>query len=194
MRLARTILLLSLLSTTSLSGLAAQQTNSVSATMLRVLAEAADVHRTGRPVFLVADYRFPHYVIGHFPTRAKAERVKADSGTTFGVFGPYVTQPDRMRDKTSRIVSVTIETGGRRVTRPLDPNIDALFLSMSAVDKFMVPYYQRIYGPTFAQRLRNSIDTIDIKGRPICHKFSFPCEELHGQIIRVWDPTEPYRQ
>lgn len=163
------------------------QDTTVSAPMLKVLAEVADVYRTGRPVFLVADYRFPHNVIGHFSTRADAERLKADSGATFGVFGPYVTKADKA--PTFRIVSVTIESGGKRVTRKLDPDIDALFLNMSAVDKFMIPYYERVYGPTYAQKLRETI-TVDIVSRPGCHKNTFPCYDPEGQIIRVLKPNE----
>jgi hypothetical protein len=149
------------------SEIAAQDTNHVSASLLRVLGEVADLYRTGRPVFLVADYRFPHHVIGNFSSRPDAERLRADSGSTFGVFGPYVTPVDPPDTASSRIIGVNLvwQTPRGRVVRRLDSNVDALFLTPSAIDKFVIPYYSRLYGPRYAQELRRP----PTGARPICH-------------------------
>jgi hypothetical protein len=192
-RIGRPILTVVLLLWTLAVSSAAGQDTTVSATMLRVLAEAADGFRTGRPVFLVADYRFPHNVAGPFATYAEARRVQMDSGATFGVFGPYVTPRDPGADSASRVVAVrlTIESpAGRRRTVDLDlrrVEVDALFFTMSAVDKFVIPYYSDIYGPEYATVARD----VSLVVRPICHATSRICmipEEL-VQFLPIWDPV-----
>jgi len=172
------------------SALAAQDSTTVSATMLRALAEAADGFRTGRDVFLVADYRFPHNIIGPFATRPLAERARGDSGAYFGVFGPFRTAVDRRSDSATRVIDVTIVTEtpqGRRDTIKVKPTVvDALFFTQSAVDKFLIPYYSRVYGPQYATVLQRS----NPKGYPKCHALSHPCfpnPDGYGPID-VWPP------
>jgi hypothetical protein len=140
-------------------------------------------------VFLVADYRFPHNVAGPFDTYAQARRVLADSGATFAVFGPYVTRREPGADSATRVVAVrvTIESpGGRRRTVDVDPTkVDALFFTMSAVDKFVIPYYSRIYGPEYAELLRTSSPL-----EPKCHSSSHICDIAEGlHFLRFWDPV-----
>src|SRR5881296_766026 len=72
-----------------------QDTAVTASSLARVLAEVAQDIRTGRPVYLVATLKFPQYVIGEFETREQAQRLAADSGAGYGVFGPYVTPADR---------------------------------------------------------------------------------------------------
>lgn len=160
-----------------------------SATMARVLAEAADQYRTGRPIYLVADYRFPHSVAGPFTSAAVARRDQADSGATFGVFGPFLTRPDPPSDSTPRLVSVTIvvETPGGRETIAVDPKVDALFFTMPAVDKFMIPYYARVYGTEYASILRDRA----MLRRPVCHLGSKSCwpKPMGTVLIPIWDPA-----
>jgi hypothetical protein len=177
-RIGRPILTVVLMLWAIAASPAAGQDTTVSATMLRVLAEAADGFRTGRPVFLVADYRFPHNVAGAFATYEEARRVRrmqADSGATFGVFGPYVTRRDPRSDSASRVVAVqlTIKSPkGRLRTVNVNPDtVDALFFTMPAVDKFVIPYYSRTYGPDYAAALRKwSFVAITI-----CHLSSRNC-------------------
>lgn len=80
--------------------LLAQQSNAMTPTLLRRLAEAVDGHRTGTPVWVVGDYQFPHHVHAVVPTRDSAV---ADStwiagerpGTgPIGIFGPFVAPVD----------------------------------------------------------------------------------------------------
>jgi hypothetical protein len=179
--------------------LQAQDTNAVSATMLRVLAEAADVDRTGKPVYLVADYRFPHTVIGHVSSRREAERLRADSGSTFGIFGPYTTPADPApADTASRVVAVTLtwQTPRGRVDRKLDPKVDALFLTQSAVDKFVTPYYERIYGPAYSEKLAR-LGPMPPMPMPGCHKGSVKCwpkPDGSLEMFRGIDPTAQPRE
>jgi hypothetical protein len=170
---------------------ASAQDAAVSATMLRVLAEAADAHRTGQPVYLVADYRYPHNIIGQVSSSAEAERLRADSGSTFGIFGPYVTPAEVPPESEPRIIGVrlVIQTPRGRFVRQLDPRVDALFLTMSAVDKFMVPYYAKVYGADYANRLRDSLSR---PNRPGCHIQSSPCFPAPWfRRIMVMDPLRP---
>jgi hypothetical protein len=146
--------------------------------MLRVLAEAADGYRTGRPIFFLADYRFPHHLVGPFDSRDEAVRARHDSTATFGVFGPYLTtEPSSAIDTTPRVteVRITMKTARGLRTFKLDlKNVNALFLNSSAVDKFMIPYYARLYGPDYARKLRDSLGTTAI---PKCHlNGSVPCD------------------
>ena len=166
----------------------------MTATMLRAIAERADQYRTGLPVYLLADYRFPHNVDGPFPSRAAAELARPDSGLTFGVFGPNVTPRDTMPDSTSRVVSVRVLVqlpNGRR-TIEVNPNeVDALFFTLVSFDKFVVPYYSRLYGPDFARRLK-IYSRVMIK-RPIGHCATRACEPDPGtgrfRVLPTWDPT-----
>jgi hypothetical protein len=156
--MAWAVMVFGLISTFTISRLDAQD-STISATLLRVLAEAADVHRTGRPIFLVAAYRYPHRVAGAVPSRALAEKLRADSGAAFGIFGPYVT-PGDSETASNRVLTVrlTLQTPEGRQTVDVNPDsADAVFLSLSAVDKFVIPYYTRTYGPGFAGRLRSLI-------------------------------------
>jgi hypothetical protein len=147
------------------------------ASLLRVLAEAADAHRTGQPVYLVADRRFPHRVIGHFDSRAEAMEMRSDSGSSYGVFGPFVTPPDSVSAAAPKLMNVrlTFKTPqGATRTKEVDPRqVDALFMSMSAVDKFMIPYYARLYGPEYAQRFRDDVYvSFKVQGPVVGHRLS----------------------
>ena len=170
----RATLLLLLLTHTSPSALAGQDTVGVPASLLRALAEAADVYRTGRPIFLVADRRFPHYVIGRFETRAEALRFQGDSGSRYGVFGPFVTPADSVSPTAPKLYNVRLfyrTPQGAVRTKDVNPReVDALFMSMSAVDKFMVPYYAKVYGPDYAKRLRDDVTVA--ASVPIGHRLS----------------------
>jgi hypothetical protein len=171
------------------SRLTAQDTT-VSATMLRVLAEAADVYRSGKPVFLVADYRYPHNVLRAFSSRAEAEKAKTDSGSTYGIFGPYLTPRDPIPDAATRIIAIRITTQTPRGprTQDVDPRqADALFFSMSAIDKFVLPYYQKLLGPEYTRTLRQKSIAAIRAGQFIRHCWSWNCEDDVGPM-RVVDP------
>ncbi len=55
-------------------------------------------------------------------------------------------------------LTVTLErTGGRRQTFTLPTDADALFFGMSAIDKFVIPYYTHVLGVQGAAAMRQSI-------------------------------------
>jgi len=130
----------------------------VSPTLLRALAEAADGYRTGQPVWVVASYAGPPFVVGVYATRDSAARVARDSAGRYDVFGPYVAAADQPLRGTPTLVGAALTfrmPDGRQVSVNIDlTKVDALFLSMSAVDKFAIPYYARLYGPGYASHVR----------------------------------------
>jgi hypothetical protein len=147
----------------------------VSATLLRALAEAADGYRTGQPVWVVASHAGPPYVVGVYPTRDSAARVARESAGR-DVFGPYVTAADQTRPDSPTLVGAVLTfrmPDGRQVPVNIDlKRVDALFLSMSAVDKFVVPYYTRLYGPGYASRVRGLMAVSGFR----CHiMYSYEC-------------------
>ena len=179
--------------TVALPRLGAAQDTAVTSTMLRIVAETADQYRTGRPVWLLADYRFPHFVRGPFSTREAAEAARRDS--TLALFGPYVTPRDPVRDSFPRLVSVRMvlrTAAGTQTTLDVQPEeADAIFFSMASFDKFVVPYYSRLYGAEFAGRLRQYALRAP---RIIKHCASRACmpDTTGGRQFRVvplWDPS-----
>jgi hypothetical protein len=170
-----------------------QPVPTVSATMLRVLAEAADAYRTGKPVYLVADYRYPHNVLRGFTSQSAAAKAQADSGASYGIFGPYVTPEDSIDAAAPRVIAIRVITRAPQdsqshtlVVNPRDA--DALFFSMSAVDKFVLPYYQKTLGPQYARTLRQKIREKLNSLAYIRHCYSWICVDPEGQL-RVLQPS-----
>lgn len=165
------------------AGSAAAQVRGVPASLLKRLAEAVDGSRTGMPLFVVADSQSPHTVRGVFPSRPEAVDAARRAGITYGAFGPFYAPLDtgderhswviwphgplsmgdsvpRLREAVAadniRDIVITINTrDGRAVTSTYAPNeVDAVFFTVSALDKFAFPYYARVYGVTAAAHLR----------------------------------------
>ena len=190
-------ILLSLLLGCAAGSLPAQDSAAAAmpASLLRALAEAADAHRDGQPVYLVADRRFPHRVIGHLSSRADAVAMQHDSGASYGTFGPFVTPADSVSAAAPKLVNVrlTFKTaqGATRVKDVNPKQVDALFMNMSAVDKFMIPYYAQLYGPVYASRMRDDVAMLTVVG----HRLSVG-DSLRtggGPIFPLEPPKTPER-
>jgi hypothetical protein len=165
--------------------LVAQPAGAPTAALLKRLAEAVDGHRTGARVYLVAELRPPHTVLGIYETEAAARgRVQGDS-TTLGAFGPYQTERDpgallgwfskcvhlqsAMHENycpgapvlpLAEVDSVTLTVRLRNGTTrsiPVPRGADAIFFTLSAVDKFAIPYYTRVSGLEEAALLRRRL-------------------------------------
>lgn len=158
---------------------------SPSAALLKRLAEAVDGHRTGARVYLVADLRPPHEVRGIYETESDAlARAQADSAN-LGFFGPFQTERDPgaflgwfskcvhlqsamhqyycpgapvlpLADVDSVIITVRMRDSTTR-TIPVPRGADAIFFTLSAVDKFAIPYYTRVAGLEEAATLRRRL-------------------------------------
>ena len=155
------------------------------AALLKRLAEAVDGHRTGARVYLVAARRPPHDVVGIYELESDA-RARADADTTvLQYFGPYQTDRDpglnmgflskcvhlqsamheyycpgspifSFADVESVELTVHMRDGTPHVI-PVPRGADAIFLTLSAVDKFAIPYYARVSGLGEAVRLRQRL-------------------------------------
>lgn len=127
----------------------------IAAPLLRRLAEVADAYRTGKPVYIVASTNPPYDVRAvYFDPKTAAD----SAGGSYHVFGPYVTSPDAAAAKATEVLSITVRIRTAKDTESVTVNpkeYDALFWTAPAVDKFLVPYYSRVYGPDRAAALHN---------------------------------------
>jgi hypothetical protein len=159
--------------------------DTLSGTLMRRLGEAADGYRTGEPVWIVADPDFPHEVLGAFPDSASADDAAA---APFEAFGPFRTETDfgradevflsqchmrtsvycpdfdqltvLGRDTISTIELLFVLVTGDTITLSFSPDsVDALFLTVSAVDHFLVPYYARLNGVDWAGSYRANLES-----------------------------------
>lgn len=145
----------------------------LSASLLRRLGEAADGYRTGSPVFIVAAYEAPHECQVFAGEDAAREYLASKPHGLVGLFGPYVT-PKQAQTHAHTLSGVTdvgpasqeevlsIEVKLRRAgverTVTIDPNVtDALFFSDAAREKFVCPYYTRLYGPEYAVAMKQQL-------------------------------------
>ena len=158
----------------------------LSTTAFRRFAEALDGNRVGTPVFIVACRDLGYRVGAVVPTRTKADSVRRILGPCYGIFGPYVPIEDLLAHKAVRgcvhdgntsnqdpspicpaspflqrdVVSMTLVTRLRDSTiheMHMGPQVDAIFLTLPAIDKFMIPYYSRVVGIDSAAAMRTQI-------------------------------------
>lgn len=153
--------------------------------LLRV-AEAVDGHRTGAPVWVVASEVDTLDVLGVFENRDSAQAAVTRSAALRPIiFGPYATTPDsRMgpvfllqchhdgksamiplycpptfmpfRDIERVTITIRLRDGTDR-TVPVPRSVDAVFFSVSALDKFVFPYYTRLLGAEQAAGMRRNL-------------------------------------
>lgn len=131
----------------------------LSASLLKRLAEAADGFRDGREIWCVAATKFPHELEVFF-SEVEADALCKVRTKTHSVFGPFKTGSEtaRLAVRPEIIeISVTIKEGGKTKQVKVDPKeVDCLFWSESAVDKFVIPYYARLYGVEHAAKMRKT--------------------------------------
>lgn len=86
----------------------------------------------------------------------RAETRQRELGEAYGIFGPFKNAnggltPRDGQAKVSRL-KVHLTRGFEPVTIP-GTEFDALFYSIQAVEKFVLPYYEQVYSPLFAQHV-----------------------------------------
>jgi hypothetical protein len=138
---------------------------SISATLARRLAEAADGFRNVHQVFFIAGYKFPH-PIKDFPDLESAEIYFADKELPtdeYGIFGPFKTTDD-VQDlellgvENIEKVDLTIYyKNGHIQSETLPGGIDSIFFNLSSFEKFVFPYYCHLYGAGYAKKLRDNL-------------------------------------
>lgn len=130
------------------------------------MGEAADGYRDGIERWFVVSYAPPHD-LRVFLDRGEAEAARdglqqemdaAGAGEVCEVFGPFATEPDPgpFGPKAGvASIAVTVRRGDEEVVVPIDPRkYDSIFWSLSAVDKFAIPYYVGMSGLDFATSVR----------------------------------------
>jgi len=143
-------------------------------TQRRVLEEAVSSYSDTGHFFVVASTVSPFTPLDYYRTREAADTAAGRAGTTYHVYGPY--RGPRTRDPW-RVLSITVRVQTDSGERELhyDPRtVDAVFLSMSAVRKFLVPYYRRLYGPEIATMVEPMV-LVPRPPTPPCHRMSVPC-------------------
>ncbi len=156
----------------------------MSAGMLKRLGAAVDGHRTGTRVWVVIDSAAPYTVWGVFEKHDPAIEVARRHPGTLAL-GPYYaptddgltetfmattcwkdqyTQwhcPDSLRTTSMDSVlsvTVTVQTrDGRRYVSNFGPDVEAVFFTLSAIDRLLLPYYTTLYGPEYAKRQRQEV-------------------------------------
>jgi hypothetical protein len=138
----------------------------VSPELARVLAQAADsAYAPPGEFFVVARFEpdlhslQPFNVQPPVATFEEAKQVKeeldrTDPGFTHGVFGPFKSTTGPVNQAAVVHLDVTIE--GRTMPIPIDgQQFDALFYSVQAVEKFVIPYSVQEFGPEYGTFVLN---------------------------------------
>jgi hypothetical protein len=140
----------------------------------RVLAEAVSSYSDTGQFFLVATNVQPYRILGYYRTREAADSAATRAGHAYQSYGPYRGQ---LKRDPWEVLSITVRVrtdSGERELRYDPRTVDAVFLSMSAVRKFMLPYYRRLYGRAVAESVQTRILAPQLPTPP-CHMMSVPC-------------------
>ena len=143
-------------------------------TRVRVLTEAVSSYSDTGQFYVVAATASPFTPAGYYRTHAGADSAVLRAGAGYRAFGPF--QGLAKRDPWQVLaITVRVRTDSGERDLHYDPRIvDAVFLSRSAMRKFMLPYYRRVYGGGVVDALEATVTgaTITI---PTCHAMSVPC-------------------
>lgn len=143
----------------------------ISLELARALAEAAEgLAVNDEPFYLVARYKpivavfaGGFVVRGPFASYADVPQDLKDEidEHVSGFFGRFQVTPPPVIGAAVDQVDLHIRGWPGLFTYPTMP--DALFFSPSAVEKFALPYYERIFGPEFAARVRDEFAAADVQ-------------------------------
>jgi hypothetical protein len=163
---------------------AAQDTTIVpTPTLLRRIAEALDGNRTGERMWVVACRDSTNQVRAVTADRDRARSVALRLGPCYHAFGPFLTVADRLAggvlpggcqhdgrhsmmegicalgrliplDSVEGMTLLIHRRGGVTERFPMRPTVDAIFLTLPAIDKFVIPYYSRVIGIDSAATMR----------------------------------------
>jgi hypothetical protein len=151
------------------------------AAMYRSAVEAAQSQSNEYGYFVAVGKEFPHQVLAIHRERAQADAVAGRTKVGYGVIGPilggqpmammsillpcrhrapsYITCPDTTmsfsKQSVERILIVYQGAGGSdTVMRFVPDSGDAVFFTPSAMEKFVFPYYERVFGMERANQMR----------------------------------------
>ena len=145
----------------------------LNASLARRLAEAADGLRDGMFYYFVCKTSFPfdlHSVQGSSDQAASDEgdNLKEQLGIGYEKFGPYQTSTENSNPWDYDSMELRFIKNGNAVhTETLEKDIDAIIITMSAYEKFLDPYYARLYGSdvaaTFKQAAQEALTSTTFK-------------------------------
>ncbi len=142
------------------------------------LAEAADGFRDGKYYYFVSKLNYDydvHWANGDTDNAASsaADNLLTQLGSDYYKFGPYKT--DTNDPPLLNYDSIEL----RLIKQGLDPEIiaipadtDAIVLSLSAFDKFLLPYYTKLYGTDVAADFRSQTASALATKKPGTHSNS----------------------
>lgn len=149
--------------------------------LLKRLAEAADCFRDDLYHYFVCKKTAPfdlYYTAGYYSdgdAADAADSLKVDNslGSDYFKFGPYKTPDAGDSSLAYDSIQLRFMNGSNEVhCETLTNDIDAIVLSLSAYDKFLQPYYIRLYGIDAVQAFRpHVIDALTATPKiPVRHK------------------------
>ncbi len=135
----------------------------VSASLTRRLGEAADGYRNIPQVFFVAAFSPPYNVIPFETLEAAIEYYdkKYHSPDRWAIYGPFEAKneiPVKFDKSAIETIEVIVKyNNGTNDSIELDDQTDAVFFNLSSLDKFLIPYYTRLYGVDRAKIIRDKL-------------------------------------
>lgn len=139
----------------------------ITAGLARRLAEAADGLRDGKYYYFVSQQQYPYDLQaagGTTDTEASyaADILRSELNSFNGKelyykYGPYRMPEDYAQPVTYDHVEIRLLNNGAVAhCETLDGDTDAIVLNLSAFDKFLLPYYTRLYGVEVAKEMREA--------------------------------------
>ena len=142
-------------------------TKEIPATLIRRLGEAADGFRgRGKAYYVVKlepDTDGNHEVDGPYEKKEDIAGTVVGAEVTSGVrglFGPILTGPLGV-PKAVTITKIDISTAAAKKELTGKDFGDCMFYSVSAIEKFAIPYYARMFGGDYVKRLHDSVTKDD---------------------------------
>ncbi len=136
---------------------------SIPASLAKRLGEAADGFRNVGNVYFVAGYSWPHKIKEFFDPNSAKQFLSSLTTGEADIFGPFNTS-DEMGElnlfNVQDIESIEVKikyNGGCVHNEVLEGNIDSIFLNLASFDKFVFPYYCKLYGADYAKTLRDTL-------------------------------------
>ncbi len=125
---------------------------SMPAPVMRRLAEAADGNRTGQDIYFLAN---PRNLVTVFPVTDPDEVdgiIREKDLVGYELFGPFNTPPDA--HPLPLVEQVILRYADGQEKRYHGSEVDALFLTRAALDKFYYPYEVGVLGIDTTSRMR----------------------------------------
>ena len=140
-----------------------QSADYLDAGLAKRLAEAADCFRDGLFHYFICKNAPPYdlyFTNGYSVAEdaySEAQTKKTTLGETYGIYGAYKTESSNEAPLTYDSIELNfIENNQVIHCTTFDGAVDAIVLSISAFDKFFLPYYVRLYGVAIAQEIRTN--------------------------------------